>query len=105
MYVLIPFQRWARAYRDTTDHVVVDNNNGVKAQNKLLKYNYLPRQKQITLSEVIIILVESFLPEMYQKYLFQNYAMTTAYRPYNEDIPDFFRDRPQQTGCALHGQN
>ena len=33
---------------------------------------------------------------MYQKYLFQNYAMTTAYRPYNEDIPDFLRDRPHK---------
>ena len=94
--MLIPFQRWARAYRDTTYHVAVDTNNGVEAQNKLLKYNYLPRRKQITLSEVITILVESFLPEMYQKYLFQNYAMTTAYRPYNEDIPDFLRDCPHK---------
>ena len=89
-------QRWARAYRDTTYHAAVDTNNGVEAQNKLLKYNYLPRRKQITLSEVMTILVETFLPETYQKYLFQNYAMTTAYRPYNDIVPDFLRDRPRK---------
>ena len=88
-HVILPLQRWARAYRDTTYHAAVDMNNGVEAQNKLLKYNYLPRRKQITLSEVMTILVETFLPETYQKYLFQNYAMTTAYRSYNDIVPDF----------------
>ena len=46
------------------------------------------------------ILIETFLPDMYQKYLFQNYAMTTAYRPYNDNIPDFLRDRPRKV--VLH---
>ena len=78
--------------RDANYHAAVDTNKGVKAQNKLLKYKYLPQQKQIALSEVMTILVETFLPDMYQKYLFQNYAMTTAYRPYNDNIPDFLRD-------------
>ena len=36
---------------------------------------------------------------MYQKYLFQNYAMATAYRPYNDNIPDFL-DRPRKV--VLH---
>ena len=62
--------RWARAYRDATYHAAVDTNNGVEAQNKLLKYKYFPRWKQITLPEVMTILVETFLPDMYQKYLF-----------------------------------
>ena len=46
------------------------------------------------------ILIEIFLPDMYQKYLFQNYAMTTVYRPYNDNIPDFLRDRPRKV--VLH---
>ena len=46
------------------------------------------------------ILIETFLPDMYQKYLFQNYAMTTVYRPYNDNIPDFLRDRPRKV--VLH---
>ena len=80
--------------RDGKYHAAVDTNKGVEAQNKLLKYKYLPQQKQIALSEVMTILVETFLPDMYQKYLFQNYTMTTVYRPYKDNIPDFMRDRP-----------
>lgn len=70
-HVTFPLQRWERAYRDSTYHAAVDTNSGVEAQNKLLKYNYLPQWKQITLSEV---LVETFLPETYQKYLFTPHA-------------------------------
>ena len=72
LLTLFLLQRWARAYRDPTYHATVDTNNGVEAQTKLLKhsYMYLTRRKQITLSEVMTILVENFLPEMYQKYLF-----------------------------------
>ena len=33
---------------------------------------------------------------MYSKYLFQNYTMTTAYRPYHKDVPEFFRDCPHE---------
>ena len=38
-------QRWARAYSDGEYHAAV-NTNGVEAQNKLLKYRFLPRSKQ-----------------------------------------------------------
>ena len=90
--------------RDAKYHAAVDTNKGVEAQNKLLKYKYyLPQQKQIALSEVMTILVETFLPNMYQKYLFQNYAMATAYRPYNDNILDFLRDRPRKV--VLHSMD
>jgi hypothetical protein len=66
LYVLL--QRWARAYRDDSYHAAVDTNNGVEAMNKTLKYNYLPKGKKITLSHLVTILVEEFLPEAFQKY-------------------------------------
>ena len=59
------FQRWARAYRDDEYHRAVNTNNGVEAQNRLLKHSYLTKQKNLTLSSLLCILVEHYLPDMY----------------------------------------
>ena len=73
----------------------MDTNNGVEAQNKLLKYSYLPNRKNITLSSLVSHIIESFLPDRYQKYLLQNYQMTEAYRSYSASIPEYLRTRPR----------
>lgn len=90
-------QRWARAYRDKQYHAAVDTNNGVEAQNKLLKYKFMPRRRSITLSNMVLLIVEEFLPEMHSKYLFQNYAMSADYRSYNDFVPNYLRGRPRKT--------
>ena len=51
-------QRWARVYRDDQYHAAVETNNGTEAMNKLMKYRYLPRRKNITLSTVTSTTVE-----------------------------------------------
>ena len=71
-HIVFMFQRWARAYRDDKFHAAVDTNNGVEAMNKTLKYNYLPRGKNITVSQLVVTLTEEFLPEMLRKYQKQN---------------------------------
>ncbi len=93
MYSL--FQRWARAFRDTQYHAAVNTNNAVEAQNKLLKYTYMPRKKNITLSELLSIVIDTYLPGSYQKYLFKNYQMSETYRSYNQFVPSFLRGRPR----------
>jgi len=60
-------------------HAAIETNNGVEAQNKVLKYSYLPHRRNITLSCLVEILITSFLPDSYEKYLFQNYKMSSAY--------------------------
>ena len=69
-------QLWARAYRDQTYHAAINTTNGVESQNKLLKYSYLPRRKNITLSHLATVLYEEFVPEMHHKYLHLNYHMS-----------------------------
>ena len=44
-YVLL--QRWAQTYRDNNYHASVETNNGAEALNRLLKYQYLQRQKSM----------------------------------------------------------
>ena len=47
------------------------------------------------LSAIIALIVEVFLPESYQKYLFLNYKQSSQYRTYNSIVPDYLRDRPK----------
>ena len=47
------------------------------------------------LSSIITLIVEVFLPESYQKYLFLNYKQSGQYRTYNSIVPDYLHDRPK----------
>ena len=72
----------------------METNNGIEAQNKVLKYSYLPHRKNINLSHLSDIIVNSFLPDSYEKYLFQNYKMNPTYRKYRDQIPPYLHGRP-----------
>ena len=91
-------QLWARAYRDEVYHAAVDTNNGVESQNKMLKYNFLPRNTRLTLtlSRLVTVLNESFLPDMYHKQMFLNHQMLPTYRAYNSFVPQYLHGRPRQ---------
>lgn len=56
------------------------------------KYSYIPRRKNI-----VDILVTDFLPDSYQKYLFQNYKMNTidVSMLYSDKIPTYLHGRPR----------
>ena len=97
---IVCLQRWARAFRENDYHAAVNTNNGTEALNKVLKYNYLPRKKNITLSTVCTILIESFLPDAHQKYLCLNYMQSNQYRSYKSHVPDYLHDRPK--GVIIH---
>ena len=58
---------------------------------------YLPRKKNITLSAMCTILIESFLPDAHQKYMCFNYMQSSQYRSYKSHVPDYLRDRPRST--------
>ena len=90
------FQKWAQAYSDDTYHAAINTNNGAKTMNKLLKYKFLPRQKTLTLSFLIIKLIEEFIPALHYKYVFQNFKQTNVYRAYNPVVvPEYLQCRPK----------
>ena len=72
-------QRWARAYRDTKYHASVETNNGAEALNRLLKYQYLPRKRKMTLSNIICTIIEQFIPALHYKYIYQNFKQSDLY--------------------------
>jgi len=54
--------------------------------NKLFKYKFPPRQKSLTLSFLVIKLIEEFITALRYKYVFQNFKQTSLYRTYNPAI-------------------
>ena len=88
-------QRWSRTYRDDTCHTAIDTNNGVEAQNKLLKYSYMPKQKSMTLSGIACLLVDQFLPDAHRNYILANVKVTEWYQCYKNFVPEFLRGQPR----------
>ena len=73
----------------------MNTNNGIEAQNRLLKHSYLCQQKNITLSSLLSILLRHFLPDNYEKYAAAQFRMTKAYRQYYSWVPEFLHQRPR----------
>ena len=67
---------WVKAFRDREFHCAVNTNNGTESL-KVFKYHCLPHKKKMMLSSIIILIVEVFKPESYQKYLFLNYKQSS----------------------------
>ena len=89
-------QLWARAFCDQTYHAAINTTNGVEYQNMLLKHSYLPRKKNLTLSQLVIMLYDEFIPESHHKYHYLNYRMSDSYRKYSDFVPEYLRGRPRQ---------
>ena len=61
-------KRWCLAYRPN-DLIICNTNNETERLNENLKYEELKVLKQSSLSEVLVILVNSFIPKYYKKYI------------------------------------
>jgi len=88
-------QRWARCFRDDKYYGAIDTNNGTESLNKALKYSFLPRKKNMTLTGLVKLLTEQFLPDIHQHYLFENYRQQQFYRVASDTVPDYLRGRPR----------
>ena len=60
---------WAHAFRVQQALNIVNTNNGIEAQNKVFKYSYLLRSLDKSVFGIVVMLVESFVPDSYQHYL------------------------------------
>jgi len=54
----------------------------------------LPHRKNINLSHLADIIISNFLPDTYEKYLFQNLKMNPTYRQYRDQIPPYLHGQP-----------
>ena len=72
----------------------MNTNNGIEAQNKLFKYRYLPGSLDKSVFGIVVMIVESFIPDSYQHYLDTNLQLSGSYREFKRDIPDYLHNPP-----------
>ncbi|XP_028417456.1 uncharacterized protein LOC114541851 [Dendronephthya gigantea] len=88
-------EKWAQAFRGDDLITAVHTNNGIERQNEAFKYDYLKREKNNTLSAMLTILTQQFLPESYTKYVQLNVRYSDGYSKYNSALPPFLNNRPR----------
>ena len=85
---------WAHVYWNQEAVNIVNTNNGVEAQNKYFKDNYLPRSVDKSVYAIVVMLVEYFLPDLYQHYIETNIKQSNIYRRYSNDVLNYLHNRP-----------
>ena len=88
-------KRWCLAY-GPDDLILCNTNNGTERLNEDLKYDELKGLKQSSLSEVLIILVNSFIPKHYKKYIKFNVRYGDGCKRYASDISYFLKNLPKK---------
>ena len=87
-------KRWAQVFRQQQILNIVNTNNGVEAQNKHFKYDYLPRSVDKSVFGIAVLLVESFIPDAYQHYVDTNFKQSSLYRGFDDRTPSYLHNRP-----------
>ena len=48
-----------------------------------------------TLSDLLKVVIDRFIPKLYEKYIELNVRYTSSYKGYNRSIPFYMHDRPK----------
>ena len=87
-------KRWVRLYRHQTADIIIHTNNGIERQNKTLKHNYLINHKDKSLSGVVSVIRNGYLPDLLRKYTLSNVEMSCDLKSYKNKIDSFLHNRP-----------
>ena len=86
--------RWVKFYRNPLIDRSVTTNNGVESLNKVLKHMYLKYYCDRTVTGLVTMLLNTFLPERYQLYAKENNKLASTITTYNANIPTYLHERP-----------
>ena len=75
--------------------LIYNTNNGTERLNEDLKYDELVGWKNCTLSELLTVFIESFLPKLYEKYVELNVKFNSGYKKYQDPIQKSLHNRPR----------
>ena len=86
-------QHWCIDYQPD-DLMMVNTNNGTECLNEDLKYDELIKYKNFTLCDLLAVIVERFIPKLYEKYIESNIKFTSTNRKYDVNIQHYMHNRP-----------
>ncbi|KAL3182944.1 hypothetical protein MRX96_006740 [Rhipicephalus microplus] len=85
---------WVMSYRLEFD-VVLTTNNGIEAQNRVLKAQYVKSSSgKRLLTSLIVTVVHGYLPDKEAKFRESARRQSSAYRQYSENVPAYLHNRP-----------
>ncbi|KAL3192630.1 hypothetical protein MRX96_058852 [Rhipicephalus microplus] len=85
---------WVMSYRLAFD-VVLTTNNGIEAQNSVLKSQYAKSSSgKRSLTSLIMTVVHGYLPDKEAKFHEAARRQSSAYRQYSENVPAYLHHRP-----------
>ncbi|XP_047127557.2 uncharacterized protein LOC124808480 [Hydra vulgaris] len=87
-------KRWVSAFRQHRHLQNVNTNNGTERQNQSFKYSFLERRKSSSLTAMLSICIDEFLPHNYDNYVDENRRAHSSYRKYSNSIPVYLVNRP-----------
>ncbi|XP_063234777.1 uncharacterized protein LOC134537844 [Bacillus rossius redtenbacheri] len=82
--------RWVQAFGEKDFVTIIHANNGIESQNKVLKHSYLCNNSDKSLTGMLKIVINNYLPDAYKKYCSEN-----SIKEFNSDIPSYLMNRPQ----------
>ena len=84
---------WVQFYRYDA-HLFASTNNGLERMNQTFKHDFLKRRTNYTLSMMLRILVEAYIPTSLRKYAMKNTAALSRMQGYQSmHTPDFLLDK------------
>ena len=86
---------WCLAY-SPDDLILCNTNNDTEKLNEDLKYAELDGYKNCSLSELLSVLIDSFIPKHYNKYVELTVRYGDGCKKYSPGIPYLLRNRPKQ---------
>ena len=75
--------------------MMVSTNNGTERLNEDLKHDELVEYKNCTLSDLLNVVIDRFIPKLYEKYIELNVRYRSCYKGYDRSIPFYMHDRPK----------
>ena len=93
-YWFSQLDRWVKFYRNPLIDRSISTNNGVESLNKILKHMYLKYFCDRSVTGLVTMILNQFLPERYKVYVKENHKMSSQIYAYNEAIPSFLHNRP-----------
>lgn len=89
-------KRWAWVFRKDELQVAIHTTNGLERQNEEFKHHFLGQHRDKTLSGMLTVLIEDFLPDKHARYIEKNACRHSLYKKYNNDVPRYLWNRPKQ---------
>ena len=75
--------------------MMVNTNNANERLNEDLKYDDFVKYKNCTLSDLLNVVIDKFIPKLYEKYIELNVRYMSCYKGYDRSVLFYMLDRPK----------